>query len=144
MTQEKFTMPAEAISAIKRGEKIEAIKIIREATGIGLKEAKDIVDGYDGSALVSLHPKKDFAMPPEALFALQRGSKIDAIKSVREANKTGLKDAKDFIDDYLKNNPLLEQQYETILGEKNRTGIQWLVFIIAVGALVYLILSGKI
>jgi large subunit ribosomal protein L7/L12 len=29
---------------IARGKKIEAIKIYREATGVGLKEAKDAVD----------------------------------------------------------------------------------------------------
>jgi len=32
------------ISAVDAGQKIEAIKILREETGLGLKEAKDVVD----------------------------------------------------------------------------------------------------
>jgi len=36
-----------ALGAAKRGEKINAIKIIREVTGVGLKEAKDAFEiGY--------------------------------------------------------------------------------------------------
>ena len=31
-------------AAIKAGRKVEAIKLVREATGLGLKEAKDLVD----------------------------------------------------------------------------------------------------
>ncbi len=35
-----------AISALHHGNKIEAIKIVREERDIGLKEAKDAVDDY--------------------------------------------------------------------------------------------------
>ena len=35
-----------AISALHRGNKIEAIKIVRKERNIGLKEAKDVVDDY--------------------------------------------------------------------------------------------------
>ena len=35
-----------AISALHRGNKIEAIKIVREERNLGLKEAKDVVDDY--------------------------------------------------------------------------------------------------
>jgi ribosomal protein L7/L12 len=35
-----------AISALHHGNKIEAIKIVREERNIGLKEAKDAVDAY--------------------------------------------------------------------------------------------------
>lgn len=34
-----------AFASVARGNKIEAIKVIREAFGVGLKEAKDIVEG---------------------------------------------------------------------------------------------------
>jgi ribosomal protein L7/L12 len=37
-------VPAAVADAIQRGEKIEAIKLYREATGVGLKEAKDYVE----------------------------------------------------------------------------------------------------
>lgn len=37
-------LPAEVVEAINAGHKIEAIKRLREARGLGLKDAKDIVD----------------------------------------------------------------------------------------------------
>ncbi|MCB9497477.1 MAG: ribosomal protein L7/L12 [Fibrobacteria bacterium] len=37
--------------ALRSGEKIRAIKILREATGLGLKEAKDVVDALDGVSI---------------------------------------------------------------------------------------------
>lgn len=36
---------SEAFGEAARGNKINAIKIVREVTGLGLKEAKDIVEG---------------------------------------------------------------------------------------------------
>jgi ribosomal protein L7/L12 len=32
------------VEALRRGHKIEAIKLYRQATGVGLKEAKDFID----------------------------------------------------------------------------------------------------
>lgn len=37
-------LPSDVIRAIEKGQKIEAIKILREATGIGLANAKVLVD----------------------------------------------------------------------------------------------------
>ena len=37
-------LPAEVIQAISEGRKIEAIKLLREATGLGLANAKVLVD----------------------------------------------------------------------------------------------------
>ena len=39
-------IPPDAIVALQRGDKIEAIKLTRERLGLGLKEAKDLVEGY--------------------------------------------------------------------------------------------------
>lgn len=36
----------EVVAAIRSGRKIEAIKKLREVRGLGLKEAKDLVDLY--------------------------------------------------------------------------------------------------
>jgi hypothetical protein len=38
---------AQVESSLNAGRKIEAIKILREATGLGLKEAKDLVDSHE-------------------------------------------------------------------------------------------------
>lgn len=40
---------AEMSAALKRGDKIGAIKALREATGLGLKEAKDLVEVIERS-----------------------------------------------------------------------------------------------
>lgn len=40
------------------GQKIQVIKVVREATGLGLKEAKDLVDGAPKTVKEAM-PKKD-------------------------------------------------------------------------------------
>jgi len=37
-------LPGDVIAAIEQGQKIEAIKLLREATGLGLANAKVLVD----------------------------------------------------------------------------------------------------
>ncbi len=39
-------LPPLAVSALMKGRKIEAIKIVREKQGIELKEAKEVVEEY--------------------------------------------------------------------------------------------------
>jgi ribosomal protein L7/L12 len=39
-------LPTEAVAALERGQTIEAIKHVRAASGLGLKEAKDLVGRY--------------------------------------------------------------------------------------------------
>ena len=39
-------LPEQVISQIRAGRKIQAIKLLRESEGIGLKEAKHAVDAY--------------------------------------------------------------------------------------------------
>jgi ribosomal protein L7/L12 len=39
-------LPPEAVAALRKGLKINAIKIVRETWGLGLKESKDAVEAY--------------------------------------------------------------------------------------------------
>ncbi len=39
-------LPPAAVAALENGSIIEAIKIVRENSGLGLKEAKDLVDRH--------------------------------------------------------------------------------------------------
>ena len=41
------TVLPEILDLVRRGKKIEAIKVYREQTGLGLKEAKDYIDSLD-------------------------------------------------------------------------------------------------
>lgn len=40
------SLPDDVLDALRRGRKIEAIKLLREGRGIGLKEAKETIDAY--------------------------------------------------------------------------------------------------
>jgi len=80
--------------------------------------------------------KRSEALPPEAIDALQRGNKIEAIKLVREASKLDLKDAKDKVDDYVKNDPVMQQKFASAQAETTRSLVRWLI-LIAVAILGY-------
>jgi ribosomal protein L7/L12 len=93
-------------SLLLRRQKIQAIKLFREHTGVGLKEAKDAVErleigqprwlpGWAPSAITAEVPKADL----ELVRALKRqGKLIEAIKTYRVLTGVGLKEAKDAVD----------------------------------------------
>ena len=94
---------AEIEALIARGNKIGAIKRTRELTGLGLKEAKDFVEGWDRAGSP---PALEASTPPiptgdgmaEVRVLAAAGNKIGAIKRYRELTGVGLKEAKDFVD----------------------------------------------
>ena len=102
------TLPPQAVQAISQGRAIEAIKIVRQEWGVGLKEAKDAVDDFVShgphlAKAATTPTTRD--MPPQALLALSQGKIIHAIKIVREEWGVGLKEAKDAVDDFLRTRP---------------------------------------
>lgn len=82
------------------------------------------------------------ALPSEAISALQRGNKIEAIKIVRQASKLDLKDAKDRVDDYVKNDPVLQQKFASAQAETKGSLIRWLIIIAVAIAGYYLFVAG--
>lgn len=93
-------------SEIAAGRMISAIKLYREATGAGLKEAKDAVERIrDGGAMPQLpdphtHPVHEGSLEEQVVALLAQGKKIEAIKLTREWIHIGLKDAKDYVEDF--------------------------------------------
>jgi ribosomal protein L7/L12 len=91
---------------VASGRMIDAIKLYRDATGLGLKEAKDAIDRYaDGGSLElaadmaarnAVHAGAQIDGEIKAL--LEAGRKIDAIKLLRDRSGLDLKTAKDIID----------------------------------------------
>src|SRR6185295_4582144 len=92
-------------------KKIEAIKRVRELTGLGLKEAKDYVEALPpvpleststsaatGAVRVATTSVVAADVEHEARAILARGNKIEAIKRVRELTGLGLKEAKDYVE----------------------------------------------
>ncbi len=130
-------LPAEAVAAVSRGQLIEAIKIVRQATGLGLKEAKDLVDAYrENPARVpdsQLDDKLDevarrhgVELPPAAIDALNRGNVVEAIKLVRQASQIGLQEARDAVRDHAGGAvPRAARKASTVSVETNRHGWLW-------------------
>ena len=119
-----FDFPPAALDALNAGNKIEAIKLVREATGLGLKEAKDAVERLEAGEMPYLPPHAPQldrgAFPLAAASALQNGKLIDAIRIVREARGIGLKDAKKEVERYLDAEPLVGSRYRAAIGESRR------------------------
>lgn len=100
--------PPAVAAALRAGQKIEAIKALREATGLGLKEAKDWIEAWERGAdagpltLIAREPEIDrsapYEFPAEAVDALKRGDRIGAIKAVGESLKVGLAEAKAMVE----------------------------------------------
>ncbi len=96
--------PAGGLEEVHRlmlqGQKIQAIKVYRELTGVELKEAKDYVDALEsGGPLPAAKPAPIGSGDLAEVHALAlQGQKIQAIKLYREITGAGLKEAKDYID----------------------------------------------
>ncbi len=88
---------------IAKGNKIAAIKLYRETTNVGLKEAKDAVEAMERGEAVNFPAQAQVGEPDPFLEnrikrLLSEKKKIEAVKIYREAYNCGLKDAKDAVD----------------------------------------------
>ena len=94
---------------LRQRQKIQAIKLVRERTGIGLKEAKDAVEEVERTDrlpadLPSGRGMKTRGAPvageflAEARLLKERRRAIEAIKLIRAHTGLGLKEAKDLYD----------------------------------------------
>jgi ribosomal protein L7/L12/sugar lactone lactonase YvrE len=92
------------------GNKMVAVKAIRETFNIGLKQAVELVEAMQRGEQVDLHllqvltpasghsTSLDPAIMQQIVDLIKSGDKIGAIKLFRQATGVGLKDAKDTID----------------------------------------------
>jgi ribosomal protein L7/L12 len=93
---------------VGRGEKIQAIKMVREMTGLGLEDAKNYVEALPNAPsmmtvarqmmMASSSSAGGASVRTEAIALLNRDQTIEAIKLVRERTGMGLKEAKDYVD----------------------------------------------
>ena len=94
----------EVIRLLEQRKKIQAIKVVREHTRLGLKEAKDLVEEVERTGRLRLPPlptapylDNDEVMA-EARRLKRDGKAIEAIKLIRQHSRMGLKEAKDLYD----------------------------------------------
>lgn len=79
--------------------KIEAIRLLRDRTGMGLADAKEAVEaGHLPDKAHAPAPRALQQLPAAATALLREGNKIEAIKLIRQAGGLGLKEAKELAD----------------------------------------------
>ncbi|GIL28792.1 hypothetical protein NUM_40460 [Actinocatenispora comari] len=92
--------PAQDLSEVRQllyaGRKIEAIKVYRQLTGVGLREAKETVERLAATGQLPAptrgpDPAQDLSEVRQLLYA---GRKIEAIKVYRQLTGVGLREAK--------------------------------------------------
>ena len=154
MAQGDIRIPPAAITALRQGRTIEAIKLVREATGLDLKQAKAMVDASIArmelsSAEQVAGPASGHAsgivLPKDAAEALARGEVIEAIKRLRTANpQFDLKTAKQLVDQHRHATrataaaPAVQKRVPTVVeGDRGSHGWLWLVALAAIFALWY-------
>jgi ribosomal protein L7/L12 len=109
------------LEALRRGNTIEAIKLLRASGNFGLKEAKALLEAFQRSQAAQdrIEPKPGQAalkpnqahrqpgqpdvksrgtVPPTVADALKQGNKLEAIRRLREQTGMGLKEAKDAVE----------------------------------------------
>ncbi|MFH1632933.1 MAG: hypothetical protein ABIG63_02845 [Chloroflexota bacterium] len=104
-------LPNNVIEALMKGEKIEAITLLRKERKIGLKEAKEIVEAYQQHREINApdpvtRAKSDndtiqigpHALPDEVVDALLNERKIEAINILRKVRNIGLAEAKAMVE----------------------------------------------
>ena len=97
------SLPQPVQDALQRGNLVEAIKLMRAGTGLGLKETKDALEAY----MRGEPPAAGFApkalpvgapLPAQVQEALDQGNKIEAVRRLRGLTGMGLKEAKDAVE----------------------------------------------
>lgn len=95
-------LPSELTVRIRQlmadGQKIEAIRVLREATGIGLAEAKQLVEAAERGNRSDPRNLPDDEFERDLLELVKSGQKIEAIKHHRERTGLGLKESKDAVE----------------------------------------------
>lgn len=80
-------------------------------------------------------------LPGDAIAALEKGSKIEAIKCVRVAQGVGLKEAKEIVEQFLENNPDVSSRMTSVNIATSRSGFIWLLLFAAIALAVYYFLA---
>lgn len=99
----------------------------------------------DGGLIVSSvedgeHQMNSETLPIQAIAALKAGSKIEAIKIVREQQGVGLKEAKEIVETYIEATPVIRQQLSAASARGARSLLQWIVLLGGVAAIAWYVI----
>ncbi len=153
MNPRDVELPADAIAHATRGDKIAAIKILREQSGLSLKDAKAAVEAHlansqRGASRFAAHePRQAPRIPRGAIIALENGRMIEAVKHYRETNGTGLKDSKEALERHLADTPALHAKFKTAAAAASRRALgkfAGFLFVLSMVTVVYLYATGQL
>ena len=94
MTDHLPPLPQNVLDPIDRRNLIEAIKLLRAQTGLGLKEAKDLIDAHMDADVAARSEFSPDVLPASAAAALQQGNRIEATRLLHTETGIGLKEAR--------------------------------------------------
>lgn len=87
---------------VRQGKKIEAIKQVRQFTGLGLKECRDFIEDLEQNPNAALLPQPSSEISPELAKELEtlmaNNQLINAVQLIRDRTGWGLKEAKEYLD----------------------------------------------
>ena len=90
--------PQKIAELIRQGRKIEAIKLLRETTGVSLKQAKEEIDRIEESFGITPPrasiQENSINLSPEVLALIEQGNKAEATKLLSNEAGLDLKQAK--------------------------------------------------
>ena len=126
--------PASVLTALQRGNQVEAIKLLRESTGLGLKEAKDAIDTHLSRRSTPTDARVSLTSLPTAVTdALRRGDRVEAVRLIRESGGLGLMEAKEAIESFQREHRDPRNRLSPGEMPPSHAG-KWLFFIIVVAA----------
>jgi hypothetical protein len=139
MTTPGASIPLATIDALRRGNTIEAVRILRAARALDLSTAKDMIDAYRrGEARASPPGAAPLSMPKGALEAKHAVEQNAVAERMRSASGFGLARAQDRID-----TARFRDQPHGVggrsPGETARSGpaLRWLIVVALAGYLLY-------
>ena len=132
-------------AALEQGNKVEAIKLLREETGMSLLEAKELIDGAEAQNPANRIPGagRQTALSQAVLAQLMQGKKIEAIKVLRSETGLGLKDAKERVEQGLLEHPEVKSQYDEISRQGRKSALWKLAALGAAAYIAYRLFAGE-
>jgi ribosomal protein L7/L12 len=144
-------IPVPLRAALQRGDIIQAIRLLREATGLGLKDAKDVIDQqlHGNPTPLQLALRRTPVVPSSKALsetvstALQSGNKVEAIRLLRQHSGMGLKEAKEMIETSPHNTYMTNANLSPgkVAGSGGFAG--WLIVAIIISAAVFFFLNAS-
>ncbi|MBK6727064.1 MAG: hypothetical protein IPG63_07350 [Xanthomonadales bacterium] len=143
MDADKPALSEPARAALAAGNLLEAIRIVREDSGLGLREAKELVEAHAArrADTEAAREAADAELPLAAIAFLERGQMIAAVRATREHGGLGLKEAKDRVDRYLAEHAGTRQRFQNLVATE-RTRWRSFALLLVAAALAWLALRG--